>query len=247
MSDSRQFNFYTGVIGYPMFFVLLLWYIFWMQVDFFPVIKTYGISPLTLSGLKGIVFSPFIHSDIQHLYHNSIPLFVLMALLFYFYSKVAWKIIVFGIFLSGLMTWVIGRPGNHIGASGLVYVLVSFIFFKGIFAKYYRLVALSLLIIFLYGSMIWYVFPVKDGMSWEGHLAGLISGFLFSLVYRKPIAQPKKYAWQEPNYNEDHDPFLKYFDENGNFIENLPEDTTPKEAKPDVNITYHIKKGDNSN
>lgn len=242
MSNPRHFNFYTGVIGYPMFFVLLLWYVFWAQVQFFHGIKTLGISPLTLDGLKGIVFSPFIHSDIEHLYNNSIPLFVLMASLFYFYRQIAWKVIIYGILLSGFMTWCIGRPGNHIGASGLIYVLVSFIFFKGIFAKYYRLVALSLLIIFLYGSMIWYVFPVKEGMSWEGHLAGLITGFLFSILFRKSIVKPETYVWQKPDYNEDNDPFLKHFDENGNFIEKIE---TEAENNPSESIEIEYKYKEN--
>lgn len=242
MSNPRHFNFYTGVIGYPLFFVLLLWYVFWAQVEFFPVIKSFGISPLTLKGLRGILFSPFIHSDIQHLYHNSIPIIVLMALLFYFYKEIAWKIIIYGILVSGLLTWFIGRPGNHIGASGLVYVLVSFIFFKGIFAKYYRLVALSLLIIFLYGSMIWYVFPVKEGMSWEGHLAGLITGFLFSIVFKKSIAKPNAYVWQQPDYKEDDDPFLKHFDENGNFIEHIPKDDNDSSETPIIDYKYKENK-----
>lgn len=243
MTKPKHFNFYTGVIGYPLFFVLLLWYVFWFQVEFFPVIKSFGISPLTISGIKGIFFSPFIHSDIQHLYHNSIPLFVLMALLFYFYKEIAWKVIIYGIILSGLITWCIGRPGNHIGVSGLIYVLVSFIFFKGIFAKYYRLVALSLLIIFLYGSMIWYVFPVEEGMSWEGHLAGLITGFLFSIVFKKSIVKPEKYIWQQPDYNEEDDPFLRHFDENGNFIEHIEQEESEKQSEnPNINYNYKEQK-----
>jgi len=240
MSNRGHFNFYTGVVGYPLFFVLLLWYVFWAQVKFFPGIKTFGIAPLTLEGLRGIIFSPFLHSDIEHLYNNSIPLFVLMAMLFYFYRTIAWKIIVYGILLSGVITWCIGRPGNHIGASGLIYVLVSFMFFKGIFAKYYRLVALSLLIVFLYGGLIWYVFPVKPGMSWEGHLAGLITGFLFSLIFRKSIVKPETYVWQQPDYNEDNDPFLKHFDKDGNFIEKI-EETQINEEKNDDKINYKYK------
>lgn len=240
MKNKGHLRFYNGVVGYPLFFVLLLWYIFWVQVEFYPSIKSLGISPLTLMGLKGILFSPFIHSNIQHLYNNSIPLFVLMAFLFYFYREIAWKIILYGILLSGFITWCIGRPGNHVGASGLIYVLVSFIFFKGIFAKYYRLVALSLLIVFLYGGLIWYVFPVKPGMSWEGHLAGLITGFLFSLIFRKSIAKPEIYVWQQPDYNEDNDPFLRHFDKDGNFIEKI-EETQIDEDKSDNKIAYKNK------
>ena len=219
MSNQQQFKYSTGVIAYPVIFVLTIWIVFWMQVRFFPSIKGLGVYPQELHGLLGVFTSPFIHSDIEHLYHNSIPLFILSVALFYFYRKISWKVLFFGIILSGLFTWVIGRPANHIGASGLVYVLVSFIFFKGIFAKHYRLIALSLIIIFLYGSMIWYVFPVKEGMSWEGHLGGLLSGLLFAIIFRKSIAKPERYVWQQPDYNEENDPFLRQFDENGNFIE----------------------------
>ncbi|MFK7780908.1 rhomboid family intramembrane serine protease [Psychroserpens sp.] len=245
MSQNHQhFRYSTGVIAYPVFFVLLIWIVFWMQVRFFPAIKNFGVYPQKLEGLSGIVFSPFIHADIQHLYHNSIPLFILSVALFYFYRKISWKVILYGILLSGLITWIIGRPSNHIGASGLVYVLVSFIFFKGVFAKHYRLIALSLMIIFLYGSMIWYVFPVKDGMSWEGHLGGLISGLLFAIIFRKSVAKPERYVWQQPDYNEDDDPFLKHFDEDGNFIENLEPEEILKDLSLEENkvkITYTFK------
>jgi membrane associated rhomboid family serine protease len=214
-----------------------------MQVRFFPSIKRLGVYPQQLEGLLGIFTSPFIHADIEHLYHNSIPLFILSVALFYFYRKISWKVIIFGIILSGLFTWVIGRPANHIGASGLVYVLVSFIFFKGIFAKHFRLIALSLIVIFLYGSMIWYAFPVKDGMSWEGHLGGLLSGLLFAIVFRKAIAKPERYVWQQPDYNEEDDPFLRHFDENGNFMEIKEPEVEEEPISEDINshITYVFK------
>ncbi|WP_343798676.1 rhomboid family intramembrane serine protease [Gaetbulibacter jejuensis] len=246
MSNQQQFKYSTGVIAYPVFFVMLLWLVFWMQVRFFPSIKSLGVYPLTLKGLKGIVLSPFIHSDIEHLYNNSIPLFLLSMALFYFYRKISWKVILYGILLSGLITWCIGRPANHIGASGLIYVLVSFIFFKGVFARHFRLVALSLLIIFLYGSMIWYVFPVEKGISWEGHLAGLITGFVFALIFRKAIAKPEKYVWQQPEYNEEDDPFLRHFDENGNFIEHIESEIEPEtnvdSEQRSIKVVYDFRK-----
>ena len=241
MNTQDQFRFSTGVIAYPIFFVLFIWLVFWFEVRFGYSFNDFGVFPRTLSGLKGIVFSPFIHSNIEHLYHNSIPLFVLSAVLFYFYRPISWKVIIYGILLSGFLTWCIGRPSNHIGASGLIYVLMSFTLFKGIFAKHFRLIAVSLLVVFLYGSMIWYVFPVKENMSWEGHLSGLIVGFLFALIFRKSIAKPKKYIWEEEDYNEDDDPFLKHFDEKGNFIENI-ESTSDSEEGEGLNIKYHFKK-----
>ncbi len=243
--EQNEFKYYTGVIAYPLLFVLLIWFVFWFEVRFGVRFNDYGIYPKTLKGLRGIVFSPFIHSSLSHLYHNSIPLVVLSMTLFYFYKKIAWRIIIYGIVLSGLLTWCIGRPANHIGASGLIYVLMSFILFKGIFAKHFRLIAVSLVVVFIYGSMIWYVFPVKQKISWEGHLSGLLTGLFFAFVFVKSIAKPKKYAWQDENYNEANDDFLKHFDEQGNFIEltnvqneiGIPsEDIDYRRVKPSNNL-----------
>ncbi|MFD2727058.1 rhomboid family intramembrane serine protease [Hyunsoonleella rubra] len=224
--EQQHFKFSTRVIAYPILFILTLWLVFWFEVRFGFNFSKFGIYPRTLSGLIGVVLSPFIHGDIEHLYHNTIPLFVLSMALFYFYKPIAWRVLFLGILLSGFLTWCIGRPSYHIGASGLIYVLVSFTFFKGVFAKHFRLIALSLLVVFLYGSMVWYTFPIEEGISWEGHLAGLISGFLFALFFRKQIAKPKRYVWEQENYNPDDDPFLRHFDEDGNFIDapsNSPE------------------------
>lgn len=243
MNSQEQFKYTTGVIGYPIFFVLLLWLIFWFEVRFGFSLNTYGVYPRTLIGLRGVIFSPFIHSSMEHLYHNSIPLVVLSMALFYFYREISWKVIIYGILFSGLLTWSIGRPANHIGASGLIYVLMSFILFKGVFAKHFRLIALSLLVVFLYGSMIWYVFPIKENMSWEGHLSGLIVGFVFALFFRKSIVKPQKYKWEQDDFNEDDDPFLKHFDENGNFIEHVEEVPEVLEEKPtEIRITYQFKR-----
>ena len=159
-----------------------------------------------------------IHGSMEHLYHNSIPLFVLSMALFYFYREISWKVIGYGILFSGLLTWFIARPSYHIGASGIIYVLVSFIFFKGVFTKYYRLIALSLAIVFIYGSMLWYIFPIEDGISWEGHLSGFLTGLILAKLIKTEVPEPKKYHWETEDFNEEEDEFLKHFDENGNFI-----------------------------
>ena len=243
MIKDQQFKYSTGVILYPLVMLFTVWLVFWYQVRIDHSIKSFGIRPQKVEGLMGILTSPFLHGDINHLYNNSIPLFVLSLALFYFYKRIAWKVIVYGILLSGLLTWTIAKSGNHIGASGLIYVLVSFIFFKGIFAKHYRLIALSLMVVFLYGSLIWYVFPVKAGMSWQGHLGGLISGFIFALIFRKQIAKPERYKWEDPDYDEENDPFMKHFDDNGNFIELEPEvdQDSNLESNEGVEIRYDYK------
>lgn len=220
---DNHFKFTNAVLGVPLFFVLFLWIVYWFEIRFgFDFVRN-GIYPRTYSGLQGVLFSPFIHSDLTHLYNNSIPLLVLLAALQFFYAKQSFGVIVFGILLSGILTWLIGRSSYHIGASGLIYVLVSFIFIKGILTQYYRLVALSLAVIMLYGGLLWYVFPeVDDTISWEGHLAGLITGTVLSIVYRTPeFKKPIKYDWESANFDSSEDKFMQRFDVEGNFV-NLP-------------------------
>lgn len=229
-----DFKFSPSVLAWPLYFVLTLWLVFWVEVKFRMSLSDFGIYPRTLSGLKGILFSPFLHGDIKHLYNNSIPLLMLIAALRYFYRKQALEVIVLGVLLSGFGTWLIGRESYHIGASGLIYVLVSFIFFKGMQSKYYRLVALSLTIIVLYGGMIWYVFPsAEENISWEGHLSGFITGYLLSFFMKTPEYQkPIRYEWEHPDFDPSQDPFMKHFDENGNFV-NLPNE---EEEEPETEI-----------
>jgi membrane associated rhomboid family serine protease len=149
MNPQHPFRFSTGVIGYPIAFVLVIWVIYWIELRFGFRFNDFGVYPRTLSGLRGIVFSPFIHGSLEHLYHNTTPLLVLSIALFYFYRPMAWKVILYGIIFSGLFTWMIGSSAYHIGASGLIYVLMSFTLFKGVFSKHYRLIALSFVVIFL--------------------------------------------------------------------------------------------------
>ena len=216
---NNNFNYYTGVIGYPILFVILIWLIFWVEFRFNIDLKSFGIQPRTLEGLSGIIFSPFLHSSLEHLFNNSIPLFLLSSAIFFFYRTISWKIIFLGILLSGLLTWIIGRDSTHIGASGLIYVLISFIFFKGIISKNFNLMALSLIVVFIYGGTIWYIFPIKSNMSWEGHLSGFIIGILLALLFKKHTPINKVYKWENEDYDNTDDPFLNQFDKDGNFIE----------------------------
>ncbi|MBG6062471.1 membrane associated rhomboid family serine protease [Flavobacterium sp. CG_9.1] len=224
---EKHFKFTTSVIALPLFFVVFLWFVFWLEIRFgFDFIEN-GIYPRTFSGLQGVLFSPFIHADVEHLYNNSIPLLILLAALQFFYAEQAMKVIGYGIVVSGCITWIIGRDNYHIGASSLIYVLFSFVFFKGLQTKYNRLVALSLAVIVVYGGLVWYVFPSPEitgnkAISWEGHLGGLLTGFFLSLVYKTPeYKKVIKYDWEHPDFDASADKFMQRFDDNGNFV-NIP-------------------------
>lgn len=212
MSDSN-FKLKANVIVIPLSIIFLIWFIYYLEIRFGLNFNKYGIYPRSFIGLRGILFSPFIHSDSTHLTNNSIPLMMMLGGLYYFYQKIANKVLIAGLVLTGLLTWVMGRTSYHIGASGIIYFLVSFIFFSGIFRKYYRLIALSLIVVFLYGSMVWYIFPMEERISWEGHLSGFLVGFIFAYVFRKKGPQPESFKYTE------NPAFENLFDENGNFIE----------------------------
>ncbi|MCX6261473.1 MAG: rhomboid family intramembrane serine protease [Bacteroidia bacterium] len=182
----------------PGVFVFIMWLVKIIEVLFDLDLSNFGIYPLSLEGLPGILFSPFIHANFGHLFNNSLPLFFLGTALFYFYSEIAIKVSLWTYFLTGILVWLAGRNAWHIGASGLIYGFASFLFFSGIIRKYFRLVALSLLIVFLYGSMVWGIFPnIYREVSWESHMLGFISGIVLAVWYRKEGPQAPVYDWME--------------------------------------------------
>jgi membrane associated rhomboid family serine protease len=193
----------------PGIFVSTMWLVKFVEILFETDFSRFGIYPLAAKGLPGILFSPFIHADFSHLFSNTIPLFFLSLALFYFYSEVAFEVFVWTYFLTGFLVWVGGREAWHIGASGVVYGLASFLFFSGIIRRYFRLIALSLLIVFLYGSMVWGLFPgVYKNVSWESHMLGFFSGVVLAVLYRNQGPQRPVYEWMEEDQSgEQEDEF----------------------------------------
>jgi len=180
----------------PFIFLIIMWLVKIIEVNFQISFVRYGVLPLTIDGLKGIIFSPFIHKDFNHLINNSYPILILGGMLFAVYRKIATQLFAWLYFISGFWLWVIGRPSFHIGASGLIYALAAFLLVSGIIRKNPRLTAVSMLVIFLYGSMIWGLLPTKEYISWEGHLAGFIAGILVAIFYKNEGPKPKKYQWE---------------------------------------------------
>ncbi|MBK7569161.1 MAG: rhomboid family intramembrane serine protease [Bacteroidetes bacterium] len=175
----------------PLVFIAIIWIVKLFEFVSGTDLGQYGLLPRHYSGLRGILFSPFLHGDWNHLFSNTVPFFVLSFLMIFNYRKVAFKSFVFIFFVSGILVWLFGRENYHIGASGLVYGMAFFIFFSGIFRKNIQSIALSLLIVFIYGGIVWGILPIDLKTSWEGHLMGAICGFSTAFYFRKTDLPPE--------------------------------------------------------
>ena len=184
------------IIRWPLFFVILLWIIELLSVYFDYRLLWLGVIPRTISGIPGIFFSPFIHGNYEHLLSNTLPLLVVGSGLIYFYGEIAKSVLLMIWFFTGFWVWLAARQESHIGASGLIYGLVCFLFLSGILRKDTRLLAVSLLVTFLYGSLVWGILPVDQSISWESHLFGSIAGFFCAVYYRKLGPQRPKAQWE---------------------------------------------------
>jgi membrane associated rhomboid family serine protease len=169
----------------PFLFVSLMWISFIAEHLFNTDFTFLGIFPLSIKGLPGIFLSPFIHADLDHILNNTLPLFILGTALFYFYTEVAFRVFFWIIFFTGLTVWVFGRQSYHIGASGVIYGMASFLFFSGIIRRHIPLIALSLLVVFIYGQMVWGIFPLQQAnISWESHMLGAVAGIFLAIWFR---------------------------------------------------------------
>lgn len=169
----------------PFLLISFMWLVKVAEVIFETDFYFLGIFPRKLSSLTGILTSPFIHSGFRHLFNNSLPLFILGTALFYLYSQVSFRVLMWIMLLTGLTVWLTGRPAWHIGASGIVYGLASFLFVSGIIRRHIPLMGLSLLVAFVYGEMVWGIFPgFRIDISWESHMLGAAAGLLLAIWYR---------------------------------------------------------------
>ncbi len=186
----------TGSLAYPLLFLILIWAIKLVEEGFGLRMGFLGIYPLHIRGLPGILFAPLIHGDYSHLFANTGPLLILGTALFYFYRIIAFRLVALAWLMTGLWVWFGGREAWHIGSSGLIYAMASFLFFSGFIRKSVELMALSLIVVFLYGGMVWGIFPLREGVSWESHLMGGIAGFVLAIYYKHEGPQRKKYSWE---------------------------------------------------
>jgi membrane associated rhomboid family serine protease len=187
---------------FPAAFVVAFWLVKLVELTTSLEFVRLGIYPLHIKGLPGILLSPFVHSGFNHLMSNSIPFFILFFALIYFYRRISYRIFFWLYFLSGLSVWLAGREAWHIGASGVVYALATFHFVSGIIRNDVRLLTLSVVVVFLYGGLIWGIFPIDPRISWEGHLWGAVSGVVMALYYRRYRIRRDKFDWEEEEEEE---------------------------------------------
>lgn len=201
LNKNTGFGSATESIVYPLLLLVVMWLVFWADhlfnlVDFYK----FGVMPKTSEGFKGIFFMPLIHSknEIQHIVNNSLPTGILLAAIIFYYRAIALRFFVLSWLLTGLGVWLFAANNNsyHIGMSGVIYAMVGFLFTSGIIRKYRPLQGISMFVAFVYGSMIWGIFPMKTHVSWEGHLAGLVAGVTLAIIYRKQGPQSPKYMYE---------------------------------------------------
>ncbi len=185
MFKSKEFKILQRGVYLTLSFVLILWIIKSLEWASHLDLGLYGILPRTVKGSLGIITGPLIHGDAIHLMSNTIPLIILGVGLFYFYHRIALEVFFWIYLASGFWVWIIGREAYHIGSSGLVYGLVMFIFWGGILRKNPRSLAISMIIFFLYGGMIYGLFPFDDSISWESHIMGSVAGIFLAFYFKK--------------------------------------------------------------
>lgn len=225
----------------PGIFLLLMWWVKFAEWIFDFPLTFLGIHPLHWDGLPGILLSPFIHGDWKHLAANSVPILVLGAALYFFYRNMATKIFFLILLITGVWVWLGARESYHIGASGVIYGLSTFLLLSGFIRKETRLMALSLVVVFLYGSFVWGIFPQffpEKNISWEGHLSGMIAGVVLAIFYRNEGPQRRKYSWELEEQNPIEEPETD--------TSERPYWDVPEPDRKDLTVVYRFKKNDDS-
>jgi membrane associated rhomboid family serine protease len=202
-NDSRRLRraFYLSVL-----FAWLLWAIKLVEMFFnfnFNFVQ-FGVLPHQAGGLIGILLAPLIHSSLSHLFANTAPIIILGTALLYGYPRSA-KIVLPVVYLgSGLGVWLFARSAYHIGASGLTFGMMFFVFMVGALRWDKLAIVLSLIVFFLYGSMIWGIFPTDPDISLESHFFGATIGLLLAFILKNndPLPPQKKYSWEEEDEND---------------------------------------------
>lgn len=215
-----------NAVFWPLRFLLVMWAIFALETMLNVEWSVYGLAPRHTDALLGIFTTPFLHGDLAHIISNSLPFFVLMGMIIFFYPRVAFSALLVIYLGTGVLMWLLADPEDifstfyrrsyHIGASGVVYGMAAFLAFTGFFRRNTRAIVISLVVVFYYGGMIWGVLPLQEGVSWEGHLLGAVMGVIAAYWYRdrieaNEVRKPYDYELEEedPQYFLPRDVFRR--------------------------------------
>jgi membrane associated rhomboid family serine protease len=167
----------------------------------------HGVYPRSLQELAGILTAPLIHGSWFHLLSNSFTLLVLLTTLLYAYPRSAVPALVLIYIGSGIGVWLFARESYHYGASGLNHGMMFYIFTSGILRRDRLSIALAMIVFFLYGTMIWSIFPQEPDISYESHFFGAATGLLGAFLFsrRDPLPAKKHYDWEEEEEGEPAD------------------------------------------
>jgi membrane associated rhomboid family serine protease len=205
-SERARANFRLA-LKLTLVFVALLWFIQLSNWALGLGAEDFGVRPREWAGLPGILLAPLVHSGFPHLIANTLPLLVLGTAMLYLYPNAALKVLPAVYFGPGIAVWLFARGGVHIGASGLIYGLVSYVFIAGLIRRDRRAIAASLLVSFLYGASVWGVLPIERGVSWETHLAAALIGLAFAIALRHLDIPPRRrYSWEDEEPGEGDGP-----------------------------------------
>jgi membrane associated rhomboid family serine protease len=197
----------------PALAVLVLWCIWLLDAGLELDLARFGLYPREAKGLPGIITMPLLHGDWRHIFDNSAAVLLLGWCLLYFYPRVAGRVVLLTWIAGGIGVWLIGRAGSpHIGVSGVIYGLAAFLFTSGLLRGQRTLMALSLIVVFLYGSLVWGILPLVQGMSWEGHLCGAFVGLVLAFTHRHvppAVSDPRPSFADEPDEDEPAAPYLE--------------------------------------
>lgn len=200
LQTKRTFGTVAESLIYPLLLILLLWAVWLFEVAVDSSIIKWGMRPGQWDSWKGILMMPLLHdpSSVKHVLNNSIPAYLLLAALIYYYREIALRVFVWSWLGTGIIVWLFAHDKGafHIGFSGIVYALFGFLFVSGFLRRIRNLQGITLAVSFVYGSMIWGMFPIEEKISWEGHLGGFIMGVLLAVFYRKYGPQRPKYQYE---------------------------------------------------
>lgn len=157
----------------------------------------YGLKPRTGSGLLGVVTSPMLHASWAHLLSNVVPLMLGLTLMLYLYPYASIRALPILYLGSGVVVWCVGRQAIHVGASGLVYGVLAFLFASGLIRRDRRALGVAMMVAFVYGSIFWGLLPYDSSMSWELHISGTLLGLITAFVYRRKDRPPmQSFDWE---------------------------------------------------